>query len=205
MSLSTPNASRKVATTDEISVTAGTDVYYCYEVTNSGNLTLYLHDLADSELGTLFASLPYTLTPGSSVDTVAAGLTISATITATTVNTATWTAYNPGPIDVVTATATATVTVLIPPPNIFVDPLAISSSQQPAVQTQHTLTISNTGGSDLTWEIVEAPAVAAAPASPAPLEGAKLFFHIVDDLGKSFLFMNVIGAVLCVVRKMGTR
>lgn len=43
------------------------------------------------------------------------------------------------------------------------------------------------------------------PASPAPLEGAKLFFHIVDDLGKTFLFMNVIGAVLCVVRKMGTR
>ena len=43
------------------------------------------------------------------------------------------------------------------------------------------------------------------PASPAPREGAKLFFHIVDDLGKSFLFMNVIGAVLCVVRKMGTR
>ena len=43
------------------------------------------------------------------------------------------------------------------------------------------------------------------PASTAPLEGAKLFFHIVDDLGKSFLFMNVIGAVLCVVRKMGTR
>ena len=43
------------------------------------------------------------------------------------------------------------------------------------------------------------------PASPAPLEGAKLFFHMVDDLGKSFLFMNVIGAVLCVVRKMGTR
>lgn len=43
------------------------------------------------------------------------------------------------------------------------------------------------------------------PASPAPLEGAKLFFHIVDDLGKSFLFMNVIGAVLCVMRKMGTR
>ena len=33
------------------------------------------------------------------------------------------------------------------------------------------------------------------PASPAPLEGAKLFFHIVDDLGKSFLFMNVIGAI----------
>ena len=43
------------------------------------------------------------------------------------------------------------------------------------------------------------------PASPAPLEGAKLFFHIVDDLGKSFVFMTVIGAVWGVVRKMGTR
>ena len=85
------------AATDEISVVAGTDAYYCYEVTNTGNLTLYLHDLTDSELGNIFASLPYTLTPGSSVDTVAAGLTISATINATTVNTALWTAYNLGP------------------------------------------------------------------------------------------------------------
>lgn len=43
------------------------------------------------------------------------------------------------------------------------------------------------------------------PASPAPLEGAKLFFHVVDDLGKSFLITNVVGAVLCIIRKMGTR
>ncbi len=43
------------------------------------------------------------------------------------------------------------------------------------------------------------------PTSPAPLEGAKLFFHVVDDLGKSFLVTNVVGAVLCVIRKMGTR
>ena len=53
--------------------------------------------------------------------------------------------------------------------------------------------------------LVSANAYPLLPANPAPLEGAKLFFHIVDDLGKSFLFMNVIGAVLCVVRKMGTR
>ena len=53
--------------------------------------------------------------------------------------------------------------------------------------------------------LVSANAYPILPASPAPLEGAKLFFHIVDDLGKSFLFMNVIGAILCVVRKMGTR
>lgn len=53
--------------------------------------------------------------------------------------------------------------------------------------------------------LVSAYAYPLLPVNPAPLEGAKLFFHIVDDLGKSFLFMNVIGAVLCVVRKMGTR
>ena len=53
--------------------------------------------------------------------------------------------------------------------------------------------------------LVSANAYPLLPVSPSPLERAKLFFHIVDDLGKSFLFMNVIGAVLCVVRKMGTR
>lgn len=52
-----------------------------------------------------------------------------------------------GPIDVVTATATATVTVPVLPPNIIVNPLAVSSNQQTNTQTQHTLTISNTGGS----------------------------------------------------------
>ena len=53
--------------------------------------------------------------------------------------------------------------------------------------------------------LVSANAYPLLPVSPSPLERAKLFFHMVDDLGKSFLFMNVIGAVLCVVRKMGTR
>ncbi|MDV7390120.1 hypothetical protein RZS08_02150, partial [Arthrospira platensis SPKY1] len=78
---------------------------------NTGNVTLNLHDLEDDELGEIFAGLVYALTPGSSVDTVAAGLTISATINMTTTNTATWTAYNTGPTDVVTATASATVNV----------------------------------------------------------------------------------------------
>jgi predicted extracellular nuclease len=157
------------AATDEITVAAGADVYYCYTVTNTGNLTLYQHDLADSELGAIFASWPFTLTPGSSIDTVAAGLEISATIGATTVNDALWTAFNVGPIDVVTATATATVTVPLLSPNIFVDPLAVSSSQQTNLQTQHTLTISNTGGSALNWVIVEEPTAIAGPAVPAPL------------------------------------
>jgi hypothetical protein len=99
------------ATTTTITVTTGTTVYYCYEVTNTGNITLSLHDLDDDQLGSIMAGLVYDLAPGASVDTVAAGLTISATIMTDTVNTAIWTAYNAGPTNVVTATASATVNV----------------------------------------------------------------------------------------------
>lgn len=60
-------------------------------------------------------------------------------------------------------------TVSCLPPNIFADPLAISSSQGPNVQTQHTLTISNTGQANLEWEIDEEP-VTAPPAAPPVVE-----------------------------------
>ena len=106
------------ATTDEISVPSGTTVYYCYRVANTGDVTLNLHDLADSELGTIFTGLSYVLTPGSSVNTVQAGLSIPAVINATTVNTGTWTAYNAGPSNQITASDTATVTVALPAPAI---------------------------------------------------------------------------------------
>ncbi|MCA9974612.1 MAG: choice-of-anchor J domain-containing protein, partial [Anaerolineales bacterium] len=99
------------ATTDEITVSAGTTVYYCYEVMNTGNITLSLHDLEDDALGVILDGFIYDLAPGASVDTVTAGLTLSATIDAAIVNTATWTAYNAGPSNVATATATATVHV----------------------------------------------------------------------------------------------
>ena len=167
------------AATSSITVPAGTVVYYCYTVANTGNLTLHRHDLADSELGSIFASLPYTLTPGSSIDTVTLGQMASTTINTTTVNSALWTGYNLGPIDVVTATATATVTVL--PPNIYVDPLAISNTQGPNLQTQHTLTISNTGGSDLTWQIFEEPTRPAAPANQ-PLASHYWLPNVADEL-----------------------
>ena len=52
------------------------------------------------------------------------------------------------------------------PPNIFVDPLAIASTQAANTQTQHTLTISNTGGLNLTWNIGELPPTAMPPAAP---------------------------------------
>ena len=95
------------ATTDEIALPAGGGaVTYCYTVENTGSLTLTLHHLEDSELGIILDSFPYALTPGASVF-----LTQTSLITMTTVNTATWTAYNDGGADLATATDTATVTV----------------------------------------------------------------------------------------------
>lgn len=113
------------ATTTSITVESGTTVYYCYTVTNIGNVALGLHDLADDELGALLNALPFNLLPGASVDTVAAGLTFTATITADTTNTATWTAYNAGPSDVATATASATVTVAAAPGNLIYLPIIL--------------------------------------------------------------------------------
>jgi hypothetical protein len=99
-------------TTNDLTVPAGgggTLVGYCYTVMNTGDVTLTMHDLVDSELGPLFTGFPYNLGPGQSVDTVSAGMTISTVITQTTMNLATWTAYVDTAV-FVTATATATVT-----------------------------------------------------------------------------------------------
>ncbi|MEZ4642132.1 MAG: hypothetical protein R3E31_05220 [Chloroflexota bacterium] len=104
------------ATTDTIEVEAGTVVYYCYTVTNTGNVTLSFHDLEDDVLGTILTEYAYDLAPGASVDTVAAGVTMSDTIAVTTVNTAVWTAYNDAEVS---ATASATATVTVPGSNYF--------------------------------------------------------------------------------------
>ncbi|MCI0398306.1 MAG: hypothetical protein L0322_25700, partial [Chloroflexi bacterium] len=139
------------AVTDPITVPFGTDVTYCYEVTNTGLVTFTLHDLVDSELGTILNAFPYVLAPGAS-----AFLTQTTNITQTTVNTATWTAYNqiPRALGFATASDTATVNV-IQPPDIDVNPSSLSSTQGVNVQTTQPLTISNVGGSDLTWTITE--------------------------------------------------
>jgi len=79
------------ATSPVLTITNPTLVYYCYEVLNTGNLTLTVHDLVDTQLGTLLSAHPYALAPGASVY-----ITEAATIAAQTVNTATWTATAPG-------------------------------------------------------------------------------------------------------------
>jgi hypothetical protein len=99
------------ATSSNITVPPGSTVYYCYTVTNTGDTAFALHDLEDDQLGTLFSGLAYALAPGASVDTVTAGLNISAVINAPTTNVGTWTAYNQVPGDGVQGQATATVNV----------------------------------------------------------------------------------------------
>jgi hypothetical protein len=90
----------------------GGDVYYCYEVKNTGNITLAIHTLNDDQLGSIFQNLPYELGPGESVDTVSSGYTITQHITEDAVSMGLWSAYNAGPTNTVTATATATATVI---------------------------------------------------------------------------------------------
>ncbi len=139
------------ALTDAIDVPAGTDVTYCYLVTNTGNFTFTEHVVVDAELGT--SGFDFVLTP-----TISIWFTASATIDVTTVNTATWTAERPpppGPGIEASDTDTATVTV-VAAPLIEVDPDSLSSIQLPDVVVTKTLTISYVGDTDLDWLIEEA-------------------------------------------------
>jgi hypothetical protein len=103
------------ATTDTITVTLGTEVTYCYTVTNDGDVTLDLHDLDDSDLGSLLSGFAYDLDPGASVS-----ITETAAIGVSTVNSATWTASSSTLIGVsASATDTASVITVEPPPTTF--------------------------------------------------------------------------------------
>ena len=108
-------------------VPAGTTVYYCYTVTNTGAVDIATHDLVDDQLGTLLSGFAFNLSPGASFDTVTAGLEASAVIDTTTVNTATWTGTTVENA-VTTAEASATVTVGTPTPPGSQLPVTGSSS-----------------------------------------------------------------------------
>lgn len=151
-----PNA---CATATALAVAAGTEVTYCYEIANTGSVTVTRHTLEDSHLGTLLEDFAYPLAPGAS-----AFITETATITETTINTATWTAYNPGPLDVATAMATATVTIEEETaPDIEVAPAALAAALEPDGQITQSVTISNTGTAVLNWSLFFAPEECATP------------------------------------------
>jgi hypothetical protein len=168
---------------NSITVAISTTVYYCYRVTNTGQTTLALHDLDDSELGPILSGFNFSLVPGAS-----AFLTQTAVITQTTVNTATWTAYNAGPTDVVSDTDSATVTIFFVP-QIEVNPDILSGTQPLNTQVNQTLTISNVGTGDLDWAIDEAEPVNAVASSGMPqsilTSTADEAINLVSELGMS--------------------
>lgn len=79
------------ATQDSLTVATGTQVFYCYEVENTGDVTLARHTLVDDQLGTLLNNFAYDLLPGASVF-----ITASLMITGTLANVASWTAFTEG-------------------------------------------------------------------------------------------------------------
>lgn len=55
------------ASSHQITVTSNSTVFYCFTLTNSGNVTLTQHTLNDGLLGVVNATLTYTLAPGASL------------------------------------------------------------------------------------------------------------------------------------------
>ncbi len=84
----------------------GGQVFYCYMMRNTGTVSFSRLTLIDDRLGTILNNFPFTLSPGSS-----AFITQTTTITVTTVNSATFTAFNPGPTDIASSSDQATVNV----------------------------------------------------------------------------------------------
>ena len=86
-------------------VNAGTEVTYCYEVTNQGSVTLTQHTLVDDQLGTLLNNVSYSLAPGATY-----AFSTTAEIFADTLNVATWEAGD-GAGTVITDSAEAYVSI----------------------------------------------------------------------------------------------
>jgi uncharacterized repeat protein (TIGR01451 family) len=126
------------AVTDSVRVDPGTSVTYCYEVTNTGPITLTLHDLVDSDLSTILSDFPYSLNPGAS-----AFLTQTTTILTTTVNTATWTASVPDQKLVATDSDTAVVDIF--EADLEISKTASASMVRPGDLVTYTLTVMNHG------------------------------------------------------------
>jgi hypothetical protein len=93
---------------ESFAVPPGTDIRFCYFAGNPGSVTFSRHDLSDS-LGTIFTDFPFNLEPGFAMflmqnrRPIASGAFV-----------AQWSAYNPGPTNLVTATDSNPVTITAP-------------------------------------------------------------------------------------------
>ena len=83
-------------------------VYVCYTITNEGQLGISTHDLVDSVNGVVLDDLAYALAPGTSIDTVAAGVVLAVEVDADTTFDAAWEGFV-GATRVASAEATASV------------------------------------------------------------------------------------------------
>lgn len=92
---------------------APTTVYYCYTISNTGEVSVPLHGLSDDVFGVILSDFEYDLAPGASVDTVAAGVELAYEVDELTVNTATWEGFS-GPRRMASAEASTTVTPVPP-------------------------------------------------------------------------------------------
>lgn len=98
-------------TTDTLEVASGTAVYYCYTVTNIGNVMLPSHTITDTVFGHIDTFI-YNLMPGESESVI-----YPQTITADAASTARWTASHTdlGLSAMAEDTVTVTVEVVVPP------------------------------------------------------------------------------------------
>ncbi|MCE7980674.1 MAG: DUF11 domain-containing protein [Caldilinea sp. CFX5] len=78
------------AITETLQAPVGTTVRYCYTITNRGSIPLNSHRLVDDHLGVLLNNQPFPLAPGATYST-----SITATVSVSTTNVATWTSSFP--------------------------------------------------------------------------------------------------------------
>ncbi len=76
------------AATDSVTVSTGTQVYYCFVATNTGNVTFNYHSLVDDHLGVILNNFNQALAPGASGPEVIVPSFASGPV----MNTGTWTA-----------------------------------------------------------------------------------------------------------------
>ena len=126
-------------------VEAGTEVGYCYRVTNTGQVTLPQHTIVDSALGTLQRNEPFVLVPGEQ------GLfTTTATVDATQISSATWTAFVPdGPRAVASANRSVLVPSIVLTETVGLDPSTCGDARSLRLEqvqsVYHCFTLRNTG------------------------------------------------------------
>ncbi|MFN8017217.1 MAG: DUF4214 domain-containing protein [Acidimicrobiales bacterium] len=150
------------AAADRATVTVGTTVFYCYTVTNTGSVTVSVHSLQDDKVGSILQDYPYVLGPGATTY-----VTASASLASSTVNVATWSAFDG--TQTVTATDNASVDVIS-----AVAPGAPTITSATVSEGQVIITwdppASDGGQPILTYKIT--PIVEGTPGSPTTVSGS---------------------------------